>query len=391
MLSHSPDLMFKLPIQMYDPTRYYFKHQAKFDAKIKEIIHKGSFINGPEVGQLEKKLQDYTGAIHAVTCANGTDALFIALRALDIGSGDEVITVGHTWISTSETIALAGAKPVFVDIREEDFNIDPNKIEEKITEKTKAILFVSLYGLMPDCQNLHEIATKHQLKLIEDGAQSFGAEYLGSKSCSCKYTDIATTSFFPSKPLGCWGDGGAIMTNDENLARKIRSIKNHGGLERFHHKYIGLNSRLDTLQAAVLLVKMETFDDDLEERNKHAEYYTEKLEHISLLKKPFVDKSSHKHVWAQYSLLCPSKEVRDSLSQHLKNNQINVSIFYPVGLHKQECFSYLGETSLEVTDKVCDTILNLPSYAEITYDEQDYIIQTLISWFNPPEPVLIKE
>lgn len=374
--------MINLPIQMYDPTRAYRQFQSEFDNTISQIINNGLFIGGPQVLQLEKQLAVYLNVKHVITCANGTDALFISLLGLDIKDGDEVITVAHTWISTSETIALTGAKPIFVDIDINNFNMDIDKIEEKITEKTKAILFVSLYGLMLDCEKINQIATKHNLKLIEDGAQSFGAEYKSSRSCSCKYTDIATTSFFPSKPLGCWGDGGAIMTNSDALAIKIRSIKNHGCLERFKHKYIGVNSRLDTIQAGILLVKLKYFDNTLTERNKHADYYTTHLESITQLRKPLYDRLNYKHAWAQYSLLCETKEMRDSLAKHLKDNGVNISIFYPIGLHKQECFQYLGVDSLDITDKICDTIINLPCYAEITYDEQDYIIKVIRQYFS---------
>ena len=327
-------------------------------------------------------MQEYTGAKYAITCANGTDALFITLLGLGIGTGDEVITVAHTWISTSETIVMTGAKPIFVDIDSSNFNIDIEKIEERITANTKAILFVSLYGLMPNCEKLSELSKKHNIKLIEDAAQSFGAEFNGSKSCSCKYTDIATTSFFPSKPLGCWGDGGCIMTNDDALSIKMRAIKSHGGIERFKHKYIGVNSRLDTLQAGILLVKMNHFEQDILCRNKCANYYTEKLGKFRQLIKPLYDKSKYRHVWAQYSLLCKDQITRDGLVQHLKDNKVNVSIFYPVGLHKQECFKYLGVQNVEVTDKICDTIVNLPCYAEITVEEQDYIIGVVDKFFD---------
>lgn len=320
--------------------------------------------------------------MNAITCANGTDAIFIVLKALDIGLDDEVITVSHTWISTSETIAMTGAKPVFVDISEDDFNIDINKIEEKITSKTKAILFVSLYGLMPDIKKIQEIGKKHNIYVIEDGAQSFGAEYSNIKSCSCIYTDIATTSFFPSKPLGCWGDGGAMFTSNDEIAKKIRAIKAHGGLERFKHKYIGMNSRLDTLQAGILLTKLKYFEKTLEQRNNCADYYTENLMLIEKIKLPKYDKNIYKHAWAQYSILCENKKTRDDIVEYLKTNKVNVSIFYPIGLHKQECFKYLNTESIETTDKVCDTIFNLPCYAEISAEEQNYIINLLNNFFN---------
>lgn len=370
------------PIQMYDPTRDYKKNKDLFDNSIKNIIDAGFFIGGPEIKQLEQELTNFTNCKNTITCANGTDAIFIALKALDIGLNDEIITVAHTWISTSETIAMTGAKPVFVDISENNFNINVNKIEEKITNKTKAVLFVSLYGLMPDLKKIQEIGKKHNIFIIEDGAQSFGAEYLGTKSCSCIYTDIATTSFFPSKPLGCWGDGGAIFTSNDEIAKKIRAIKSHGGIERFKHKYIGVNSRLDTIQAGILLTKIKYFDKTLQERNNCADYYSLNLKDVKNIKLPTYDKENYKHVWAQYSILCENKKIRDEIVDYLKSNKVNVSIFYPVGLHKQECFNYLGIDSIEITDKVCDTIFNLPCYAEISQQEQDYIIKIIKNFFN---------
>jgi len=371
----------KLPIQMYDPNRDYANHKEEFDQALATVVRDGQFINGSQVRLLEEKLRVYTGAQHVITCGNGTDALFVSLLSIGVGPGDEVITVAHTWISTAETIALTGATPVFVDIRSDNFNMDPDLVEQHITPRTKAILFVSLYGLMPDCQKLRELANRHHLCLIEDGAQSFGAEYHDSKSCSCQYTDIATTSFFPSKPLGCWGDGGAIFTNDAELAVKIRSIKNHGCLERFKHKYIGLNSRLDTIQAAVLLVKLGHLDEVLKQRNLCAQYYNEKLSVVSQLVKPSYT-NEYIHVWAQYSLLCPDNVTRDALVTHLKNNGVNISIFYPVGLHKQECFAHLNCSNLKVTDLVCSTIINLPCYGEITREEQDYIVEKICQFFG---------
>jgi UDP-2-acetamido-2-deoxy-ribo-hexuluronate aminotransferase len=372
----------KLPINMYDPTRDYINHKEIFDNRLGKIINEGIFINGPEVKELETNLQQFTNSKYAITCANGTDALFISLLALGIKSGDEVLTVSHTWISTSEAIVMTGALPVFVDITEEDFNIDINKIESKITNKTKVIIPVSLYGQMSDYKKIREIADKYNLSVIEDGAQSFGAELDGYKSCSCKYTDIATTSFFPSKPIGCWGDGGAMFTNNDELAIKLRSIKSHGGLERFKHEYIGMNSRLDTIQAGIVLEKMKRIYEILDKRRSCADYYTEGLKKIDIIT-PKV-KNNSKHVWAQYSLLCKDKEQRDNIEKYLKDNKVNVSIFYPIGLHKQNCFKKLGIISeeLDVTDRICDRIINLPCYAEITKEEQDYILSIINMFFT---------
>jgi UDP-2-acetamido-2-deoxy-ribo-hexuluronate aminotransferase len=372
------------PIQMYDPKREYRAHKKEFDDSLQNVLNHGLFINGPEVKSLEPDLAKFSGAKHCVSVSNGTDALKIALLALGVGVGDEVLTVAHTWISTAEVISLINAVPVFVDIEDETFNMDPSKIEEKITSKTKAIMPVSLYGQMPDMDKINAIASKHNLPVIEDGAQSFGGMYNGKRSCNL--TTIGTTSFFPSKPLGCYGDGGACFTNDQDLALKMKAIKSHGGVKRFHHKYIGLNGRLDTMQAAILNVKLPYFEDTLTRRNACASYYSDNLralEEKGLLKLPKV-KEGRYSAWAQYSLLLKTKEERDNMVKHLKENKVNAAIFYPAPLHTQECFEYLKceKGSLPVTERVCDTIFNLPCYAEVTKDEQDYIIGVVKSFFE---------
>ena len=371
------------PIQMYDPKREYRKRKKEFNTSIQNVLDHGLFINGPEVKSLEKDLSKFTGAKHCISVSNGTDALKIALLALGIGAGDEVLTVAHTWISTAEVISLINAIPVFVDIEDETFNMDPLKIEEKITSKTKAIMPVSLYGQMPNMDKIIEIANKHNLPVIEDGAQSFGGVYNGKKSCNL--TTIGTTSFFPSKPLGCYGDGGACFTNDDDLALKIRAIKNHGGVKRFQHKYIGLNGRLDTIQAAILKVKLPYFEETLAKRNACASYYNynlKELEDQSLLKLPKV-KDGRYSAWAQYAVLLKTKEERDNMVKHLKENKVNAAIFYPVPLHAQECFKYLkcNIGSLPVTERICDNVFNLPCYGELSNEEQDYIVNVVKKFF----------
>lgn len=367
-------------IQMYDPKREYNTHKNEIDAAIKTVLNHGLFINGPEVKDLENKLAEYVNVKHAISVSNGTDALKIALLALNIGAGDEVITVAYSWISTVEVIPLVGAKPVFVDIEADTFNIDPSKIEAKITDKTKAIIAVSIYGYMPDYDAINEIANKYNIPVIEDGAQSFGAIYKNKKSGSV--TTIGTTSFFPSKPLGCYGDGGACFTNNDDLATKLRAIKNHGGIKRYHHKYIGLNARLDTIQAAILLKKLDYFEETIKQRNRCANYYTETLH--PLVNSGFIFpsvKNRHTSVWAQYSILAKDKITRDKIVAYLKDNNINVAIFYPAPLHKQECFkSHTDSTYLPITDSICDRVFNLPCYGEFTKTEQDYIINLLIKY-----------
>lgn len=361
---------------MYDPTRDFKAHESEYRSAIDSVLTVGNFIGGKQVSELEAQLVTYTGAPYVITCANGTDAIFIALLGLGIGPGDEVITVAHTWISTAETIAMTGAKPVWVDIDAKTFCIDPNAIEAKITSKTKAILPVSLYGLVPDLEAIQSIGKKYGIPVIEDGAQSFGATRDGWKSCSCTYSDIATTSFFPTKPLGCYGDGGAILVRDAELAKKIRAIKSHGGLERFVHKYIGMNSRLDTIQAGVLQVKMGYLDQVLEARRICAQNYTQGLEGIQGLELPETPLGCT-HVWAQYSVLANNKSHRDAIVDGLKAGKVNVAIFYPVPLSVQECFSGIDSSNLNITTSVCDRIFNLPCYGEITFLEQVYIINLI--------------
>ena len=374
------------PIQMYDPKREYKTHKEDIDNAIQNVLNHGLFINGPEVKKLEKDLASFVNAKHCISISNGTDALKVALLALDIKPNDEVITVAHSWISTVEIISIINAIPVFTDIEDETFNLDPEKLEETIlkSKNPKAIIVVSLYGQIPDFNTINNIATKYNLPVIEDGAQSFGALHNGKRSCSL--TTIGTTSFFPSKPLGCYGDGGACFTNDDHLAFKIRAIKNHGGVKRFHHKYVGLNARLDTIQAAILNVKLKYFNDSLKKRNECADYYSiqlKELEKEGYLKLPKV-KENNMSAWAQYSILVKTKETRDNIVKYLKENGVNVAIFYPAPLHLQECFQYLNykKTDLPVTEEVCDTIFNLPCYSEFTREEQDYVINKIYKFFE---------
>lgn len=372
----------EFPIQMYDPKREYNLHKADIDNSIQNVLNHGLFINGPEIKELEFQLSQYTNS-QCITVSNGTDALKIALLSLDVGKDDEVITVAHSWISTVEAIAIINAIPVFVDIEPITFNMDPNKLEEAITDKTKAIIVVSLYGHMANFEKINEIASKYKLPVIEDGAQSFGATYKNQKSCSI--TTIGTTSFFPSKPLGCYGDGGACFTNDKKLENKIRAIKNHGGIKRFHHKYIGLNARLDTIQASILNIKLNYFEDTIKKRNNCANFYTNNLKFLE--NKNFILPkilNNYKSVWAQYSILAPNLETRNKIVEYLKNNKINVSIFYPSPLHLQECFQYLKykKGHFPITENICDRIFNLPCYDGLFDNEKKYIIDTLFNFIN---------
>ncbi|MDD8043678.1 MAG: aminotransferase class I/II-fold pyridoxal phosphate-dependent enzyme, partial [Verrucomicrobiota bacterium] len=263
-------------MQFIDLKAQYEQYKPEIDARIQAVLEHGQFIMGPEIAELEKALAKYVGVKHAITVSSGTASLEIALRALGVGYGDEVITVPFTWISTAEVISLVNAKPVFVDINASDFNIDIDQMEAAITPRTKAIIPVSLFGQMPDFERINAIASKHGLPVIEDGAQSFGATQNGKRSCSV--ATIGSTSFFPAKPLGCFGDGGALFTNDDELSDRMRAIRNHGGLVRHHHTHVGTNGRFDTIQAAILLAKLPHFDWEVSRRIEIGARYTDLLD-----------------------------------------------------------------------------------------------------------------
>lgn len=364
-------------IKMYDPTRDYLYNKQLYDTNINQVLLNGNFINGKQVTDLEFALAKYIKSKYCVCVANGTDALQIALMALDIKPGDEIITTPFTWISTSEVISLLGAIPVFVDIETDTYNIDITKIEEKITEKTKGILPVSLYGQMPNFVELNKLANKYNLFVIEDGAQSFGAKQ--NDKYSLTHSIIGCTSFFPSKPLGCYGDGGALFTSDDDLYTKIKAIKNHGGIERMKHKYIGINSRLDTLQAAILEVKLLNYDESISKRNMITNKYTTELSKCKLIYTPKI-MDYNKHCWAQYSLTTINQETRDLFISKLKQYGIQSSIFYSKPLHIQECFNYLGYTigDFPISEKISSIIFHIPCYPELTDDETNYIINKII-------------
>lgn len=340
------------------------KIKSSLDKRIATVLGHGKYVLGPEVKELEEKLADYVGVKHCVTCASGTDALLIALMALGIGKGDEVITTAFTYIATGEVIARIGAKPVFVDIDAKTYNISPEKIESAITDKTKAIMPVSLYGQCADFGRINEIAKKYNLPVIEDGAQSFGATQNGKRSCGL--TTIGCTSFFPTKPLGCYGDGGACFTNDDDLAKAMDMIHKHGQDRRYHHVRMGLNSRLDTLQAAVLLAKFEIFDEEIQQRISVGKKYSEKLGSISGVKIPYTE-SGNTNVYAQYTI---QVEKRDELQAALKEKNIPTAVHYPIPLNEQPIFDYLDKNSINVpvAENVAKHVISLPMSA-YTSDE----------------------
>ena len=359
-------------INFIDLQAQYINYKEELDTAVLDVMASTQFIGGEVLRDLETELAAYTGAAHAIGCSSGTDALLLALMALDIGAGDEVITTPFTFIATAEVIALLGAKSVFVDIDETTYNIDPAQIEAAITDKTKAILPVSLYGQCADMDAINTIANRYQLPVIEDACQSFGATYKGRKSCNL--STIGCTSFFPSKPLGAYGDGGAVFTSDEVLAEKIRMLLNHGQNERYKHKLIGINGRLDAIQAAVLGVKLKHFDTELSQRTAIGTRYNELLENTALVTPKIAERNSS--VYAQYSVRTKEREV---LIAHLQAKEIPVAVHYPIPLHLQEAFSDLGYTKglFPVAEKVSQEILSLPMSPYLTQEDQDTIVATI--------------
>jgi UDP-2-acetamido-2-deoxy-ribo-hexuluronate aminotransferase len=347
--------------------------KSQIDANIQTVLAHGHYILGPEVAELEAELAAYCGAKYCISCANGTDALQIALMALGVGHGDEVITPGFTYIATAETVALLGAKPVYVDIDEQTYNIDPAKIEAAITDKTKAIIPVSLYGQCADFDAVNAIAAKHKLPVIEDAAQSFGAIYKGTKSGNL--STIACTSFFPSKPLGCYGDGGAIFTNDEQLATVIRQTARHGQDRRYHHIRIGVNSRLDTLQAAILLPKLAILEEEMQLRQKVAQMYTTALQAAGLAA-PFIE-PHNRSAYAQFTIRIKN---RAAVQTALKEAGIPTAVHYPIPLNKQPAVA--SDAVLPVGDLVAEEVLSLPMHPYMTQEQVQQVVAALKSALN---------
>jgi len=367
-------------MQFIDLAAQQARIKDKIDANIQKVLAHGKYILGPEVTELEEKLAAYTGAKYCITCGNGTDALQIAQMALDIGPGDEVITPGFTYIATAETVALLGAKPVYVDIDPRTYNLDPSKLEAAITPRTKAIIPVSLYGQCADFDAINAIAEKHGIPVIEDAAQSFGASYKGKKSCNLNA--IACTSFFPSKPLGCYGDGGAIFTSDEELAKVIRQIARHGQDKRYHHIRVGVNSRLDTLQAAILLPKLEIFAEEIELRNQVAARYSDLLVRnlpcgSSLRERDLVVPTIETHnisAWAQYTIRVTNRE---QVEAKLKESGIPTAVYYPIPLNKQPAVAD-PSVHLPIGDEIAQEVISLPMHPYLGEKEQKKIIEAVI-------------
>ena len=354
-------------MQFVDLKRQYRHYQTRIDRAISRVLERSQFINGPEVGQLEEALGQYVGR-EAIAVGSGTEALQISLMSLGIGAGDEVIPTPFTWISPAESIALVGAKPVFVDIEPDTFNIDSAKIERVITSKTKAIIPVSLFGQMADYPVINQMAKKHGIAVIEDAAQSFGAEQEGVKSGGA--TPLAITSFFPAKPLGCYGDGGCVFAESGEVAERVRAIRNHGSSKRCQHTCLGMTGRLDTMQAAVLLAKWPDFEQELEERRRLAAQYNEALQGVCTV--PIV-KLGNAHIYAQYTICTPK---RDALVEALGKAEIPYGIYYPTPLYKQPVFDYLGYHAEDFPNSEaasCD-VISLPLHPWLSEEEQESII-----------------
>jgi len=355
-------------MEFIDVKAQYRKYQTAIDERMRQVLNHAHFIMGPEIAEIESALAAYVGVKHCLTVASGTDSLEIALRALDVGPGDEVVTVPFTWISTAEVIRLVGARPVFVDIEPVAYNIELGKLEQAITPRTKAIIPVSLFGQMPDYDEINRIAARHKVAVIEDGAQSFGATQRGRRSCGV--TLIGSTSFFPAKPLGCYGDGGALFTQDDALAEKMRAIRVHGGLKRHQHPLIGMNGRFDTIQAAVLLAKLPQFDWEVSERGRIGARYSDALRPLCSV--PEV-RPRNTHVYAQYTIRVPN---RDAVAEQLKAQGIPTAVYYPKCLHEQPAFAPCGYRwgDFPEAEKASRQVLSLPMHPFLTEADQDRVV-----------------
>ena len=373
-------------INMVDLNGQYRKIRWQVNREIKKVINSSSFINGPIVKDFQNNLQEYLNVRHVIPCANGTDALQIALMALDLKRGDEIITTNFSFASTIEVILLLGLKPVVIDIEPKSFNINPSLIQDKITERTRAIIPVHLFGQSCRMEEILEIANKNNLQVIEDNAQALGSTYRFSnsqKQMSGTIGDIATTSFFPSKNLGCYGDGGAIFTNSDNLAYKMRGIVNHGMYERYYHDEIGVNSRLDSIQAAILNVKLKYLDKYNKRRQEAASLYNASFDGIDEIEVPFVESDIDSHVYHQYTLKINNGK-RDELANHLQKNKIPFGIYYPLGFHEQKAYKqeFISDNDFPETNKVKDQVISLPMHTELTKKQIKFISNTIISFFE---------
>jgi UDP-2-acetamido-2-deoxy-ribo-hexuluronate aminotransferase len=359
-------------MQFCDLNKQYEAYKPEIDEAIQSVISSSAFINGKEIELLENELAEYTGTKHAIAVSSGTDALLLALMAYDIKPGDEVICPAFSFFATASMVSLLRARPVFVDVSPVDFNIDIDKISAAITPKTKGIISVSLFGQCADYDALNDLAAKYGIWVIEDGAQSFGATYKGKKSCSL--TEIATTSFFPAKPLGCYGDGGAVFTQSDQVAALLRQLRGHGQAARYYHERVGINGRIDTIQAAILRVKLKYFDQEIKARQLASELYSQKLHGLVML--PVVNDNCTS-TWAQFTIAIDD---RDAIRKKLEEKGIPTAVHYPLPLPKQLAFSNLPSYNkpFEVSELLSDTVLSLPMHGLITEGEVETVAKAVI-------------
>ena len=373
-------------IQMVDLQSQYQKIKPEIDKAVTEVISSAAFINGPEVKQFQSDLETYLNVKNVIPCANGTDALQIAMMGLGLQRGDEVITVDFTFAATVEVIALLQLTPVLVDVEKDTFNMDIEALKKAITPKTKAIVPVHLFGQCANMEEILKVAEEHGLYVIEDTAQAIGADYTfsdGSVKKAGTIGNVGTTSFFPSKNLGCYGDGGAIFTNDDDLAYKIRGIVNHGMYKRYYHDVVGVNSRLDSIQAAVLRIKLPHLDDYCDARRKAAEYYNQGFSVSDKISTPKTSDFTS-HVFHQYTLRLKKDTDRDALHQHLLDKGIPNAIYYPVPLHSQKAYAdeRYNEDDFKVTNELIKTVISLPMHTELEKEQQDVIINTILEFIK---------
>jgi len=373
-------------IQMVDLKGQYKGIKDAVNPAIQEIIENTSFINGPKVHEFQKNLENYLGVKHVIPCANGTDALQIAMMGLGLKPGDEVITADFTFAATVEVIALLQLTPVLVDVNPDDFNIDLEAIKKAITPKTKAIVPVHLFGQCANMEAIMDIAEEHDLYIIEDNAQAIGATYTysnGNKAKAGTISHVASTSFFPSKNLGCYGDGGAIFTNSDELAHTIRGIVNHGMYERYHHDVVGVNSRLDSIQAAVLDIKLKNLDSYNKARRIAANKYNEAFKNIDEIITPFEYGTPENHVFHQYTLKLKGVD-RDGLVAFLNKNDIPCGVYYPIPLHRQKAYedARYNEADFEVTNQLVKEVISLPMHTELDDEQITFISEKIIQFIN---------
>ncbi|HLO91491.1 MAG: DegT/DnrJ/EryC1/StrS family aminotransferase [Chloroflexota bacterium] len=372
-------------ISMVDLKGQYLKIKDQVDSSIANVIDSTAFINGPAVKNFQEHLEQYLGVRHVIPCANGTDALQVSMMALNLKPGDEVITTSFTFIATAEVIALLGLTPVVVDVDPDTFNIDPEAIKRAITPKTKAVVPVHLFGQCADMEAILEIAAEHNLYVIEDACQSIGADYIfkdGTHKKSGTIGHVGCTSFFPSKNLGCYGDGGAIFTNDDELAKQLRVMVNHGMTVRYYHDYIGVNSRLDSIQAAVLDVKLGHLDEYNDARRKAADFYDKAFANNPKIKTPVRAKNST-HVFHQYTLVTSDVD-RNALVDHMGQNNVPAMIYYPVPLHMQKAYldPRYKQGDFPVTEHLCQHVMSLPMHTELDEEQLKHITGTLLDFLN---------